>query len=84
MALEVKDEISKLKEENENLKKQSTPLSESERKRYNELHETLVAMSSSDGKFKPLTKEYDELKSRSRITAPEKYKNIGKNIRIGG
>jgi chromosome segregation ATPase len=80
---DTKNEIDELRKENEFLKRQLNPLTESESSRLKELKGLLASTASSDKKFTDLVKEFTELKSRSRNGRANAYANVGDTIKIG-
>jgi len=86
MALESvpKNELEKLKEENEQLKKKLNPLSEKESARLKELHGLVASTISSDPNFPKLTKEYLELSARVVSETTTKLTPVSNSRKIGG
>jgi chromosome segregation ATPase len=62
-----KDEIQKLKEENQLLKERLTPLSDTEKARYQELHGIMATTLTSDKDFEKLKTEFQKLQSRMTV-----------------
>lgn len=86
MALDTasKDELSKLKEENEALKRKLNPLSEKENARLKELHSLIASTISSDSNFTKLTKEYSELNARVSNVSTTQMTPVSNSRKIGG